>query len=329
MPSDTVKDIGEFGLIGRIAAALRHPRDRRIILDIGHDAAIVRAGRSFLAVTTDTVVEGTHFDLRFDRPFDIGYRAFAGAVSDLVPVNADPLCAVVSLALAPTTEQSVILAMMRGMHTAARTLDCPLVGGDTVRTQDGIVATVTIVGTRKKPNSPSRAGARPGDVIFVSGDLGGAVAALRLLQDAKRPFTLRSPLLRKRTRPQPRFDVMRAMRSRKITMTSAIDISDGLISELHHLAEMSMRMMVIDPSLVPCSASTARVARRFNSEPLAWALASGEEYQLLFTVQRADAPRVARIPDIRAIGYVARGTGVAAATTGRVVPLSPSGFTHF
>jgi thiamine-monophosphate kinase len=295
---------GEFALIAELSRELSRATPRHVELGIGDDAAVVRVGAERVVVTVDDQVEGVHFDWRWLTPSDVGYRALQAAASDLAAMGAAPLCAVASLQVPAEFPQSKLRLLARGQAQAARQLGCPVVGGNVTRGARLSIST-TVLGTAKKVLT--RGGARPGDELWVLGELGLARAGLLLHQSRLRvPTRLSRVASRARAawaRPSALLDAGQTLAGRA---RAAIDVSDGLAGDVRHLAEASGVRAVIDAAdlqrlLVP---GLAELGDLLGEPGTALALQGGEDYALLCAGPGARRPARARV-----VGRIERGRG--------------------
>jgi thiamine-monophosphate kinase len=295
---------GEFALIAELTRELSRGTPRQVELGIGDDAAVVRVGRERVVVTVDDQVEGVHFDLRWLTPSDVGYRALQAAASDLAAMGAAPLCAVASLQVPAEFPQAKLRLLARGQAQAARQLGCPVVGGNVTRGARLSIST-TVLGTAKKVLT--RGGARPGDALWVLGELGLARAGLLLHQSGLRvPPRLSRIASRARAawaRPRALLDAGRTLAGRA---RAAIDVSDGLAGDVRHLAEASGVQAIIHAAdlqrlLAP---GLAELGDLLGEPGTALALQGGEDYALLCAGPGARRPARARV-----VGRIERGRG--------------------
>lgn len=284
---------------------------------IGGDCAVldVPPGEK-LCVSTDSSIEGVHFRAGWLAPREIGYRATAAALSDLAAVGATPLAILIALS-APERWRGQVGEIAEGVGEAARIAGAAIVGGDTTASPDALALTVTVMGTSAAPMS--RAGARPGDRVYVSGTLGGSLAALRAFEAGDAP----APEYRERfARPMARIAEGRWLASHGAH--AAIDVSDGLVADLGHVAAASGVRLRIDLDLLPCARGVD--ARR--------AAESGEEYELAVVGREIDVAAFRRDTGtaLREIGVVVaaggEGAGVEVYREGARVDL-PRGYDHF
>lgn len=297
--------LGEFELIERYLSRLGAQRDD-VLLGVGDDAALLRPPAGLqLAMAADTIVEGVHFPPGLAAQ-DIGHRVLAVNLSDMAAMGAEPAWALLTLTL-PAAEPGWLRGFASGLHELARRHGTALVGGDT--TSGPLTATVAIAGFVPPGQALRRAGARPGDEVWVSGTPGDAAAGLALLQGRlQAPESVAEPLLRRFARPEPRVALGLVLRG---VATACIDVSDGLAGDLGKLCEASGVGAAVDSTRLPRSealraAADPEVARRF-------ALGGGDDYELLFTLPPGtDAAELERGAGLRLtrIGSIVAGYGV-------------------
>lgn len=299
-----VSEIGEFGLIARLAEAIgAHPPADQVV-GIGDDAAVWRAGETYLVATTDTLVEGVHFLSDLVPWTDLGWKALAVNVSDVAAMGAQPLFALVTLALPPTTVVAAVDALYAGLAECGRRFDVTVAGGDIVRAPS-LSVTVALIGRAESRNGRPlllrRDGARPGDVIAVTGTLGDSAAGLRRLRAGTSPA---DPLVQAHLRPHPPLALGRI--AARNGVACGIDISDGLLLDAGHLCTMSGLTAVLRAEAVPMSAA---LREAYPQEALALACTEGEDYQLLLTAPQAiiEALRAQTNVPITIIGQMSQG----------------------
>ena len=310
-----LRDLGEFGLIERVArAARRQPGSGAVVLGIGDDAAVLRPAKGEdLVVTTDALVEDVHFRFGTQSHRCIGRRALVANLSDLAAMGARPLGFVLALAAPPSLEVRVVDGLMAGVLTEAKQHRCPLVGGNLSRARQTAL-TITALGSVPRGRQLLRSAARPGDRIWVTGALGAV--ALELARVAAGQGVIRRV-------PVPRLRAGRAL-ARLAGIGACIDISDGLQEDLGHLLDSSGCSAEIDPAAVPLPPRFGAACRKLKLNPLELATTGGEDYELLFTVRRT-GPTGAQLR---------RRLGVAVTEIGRVVERrtpagSGGGWRHF
>jgi thiamine-monophosphate kinase len=338
----------EFDFIDRIRQrALNHPahitHHSSLSLGIGDDAAIIRqqAGRD-LVITTDLLVEEVDFRLGWTTPWLLGYKALAVSLSDIAAMGARPRYALLSIGI-PTDiwNSGFVDKLYDGFFSLAEKYRVALIGGDVSRTPERLVIDAIVLGDAPRDLAIKRSGARPGDHIFVTGELGGAAAGLRLLESGTRlrRKTSRSAhyhsierLLLRQLRPEPRV-AWGALLGQERLPTAMMDISDGLSSDLTHLCRSSGVGAIIDAERIPVDSSVVNLCGRRALDPLRLALDGGEDFELLFTIRPRDLrwlPRVTGSVPATYIGDVTSDAGRIRIREGsRVWSLKPGGFRHF
>jgi thiamine-monophosphate kinase len=321
--------LGEFELIARYFTRPVPSGRPDVALAVGDDCALLQpAPGEQWAVSTDTLVEGVHFLSTVD-PAVLGYKALAVNLSDLAACGAEPRCCFLALAL-PRVEEDWLQSFSDGLFALADAHGCVLAGGDTTRSSQGIVITMTVMGAVPRGQALLRSGAQPGDDIWVSGTLGDAAFGLALLQgEASADAADARSAIERLERPQPRVALGRALRG---VATSAIDVSDGLLGDLGHILERSKVGAHIEWGRVPRSEA---LLRRPDAQQQRWALQGGDDYELLFTApaqrrERVEACaaaagiQVSRIGEINATGRLAL-----LDVAGRSMDTVPRAFDHF
>ncbi len=331
-----LKETGEFGLIELIRKKI-YTRDKRVILNIGDDAAILRSsGSKLLVFTMDTLMEKVHFDLKYCSFKDVGWKSMSANLSDVAAMGGTPLAGLVSLGIPQGVKVEEIMALYSGMKTLCSSFRCPIVGGDVFFSKNALIITVALLGEVEKNRFKTRAGARAGDLIFVTGDLGGAEAGLKFLMkySGKKKHLFKSSATKKHLSPYPRIREAKLL-VRNLKISSMIDISDGLSSDLHHICEENAVGALIYADKIPISQETIRSCKLLNLSPLNTALSSGEEYELLFTLNPRDEKNLRKVVrgkfKISLIGkIVKKEKGVKILGQGdRLGDLKKTGYTHF
>jgi len=311
----TLRDLGEFALIDRIARQVdRHPASHDVALGIGDDAALLRlrSGEQ-LAVSTDAMVEGAHFRWDCDAPSALGRRALAAALSDLAAMGARPLGCTLALTAPPGLELRRLDAALRGFVDEAFARGCPLTGGNIARGRETSFTT-TVIGAVASGRALLRRGARPGDALVVTGTLGRAALARARARLRGRP---------NRDVPPDRLDVGRRL-VKLASRVACIDLSDGLAADLPHLLGRSLGAE-IDAAALPRARGFDAACARAGLDATDLLANGGEDYELLFSLPSALAE-----PD-----HLERRLGVAVSIIGRVVRqtgvrgLPTGGWRHF
>jgi thiamine-monophosphate kinase len=304
------RDLREAAVLGRIEEIAPRPRTRNsgLHLGIGDDAALFKATSGFDQILTcDWFLEGSHF-LRNKHPADaVGWKCLARAISDVAAMGGAPRCFLLSLALPASHTGLWLDEFLQGLHRAAKRFECELAGGDTTRRQD-ILINVAVVGEVRTHRAVLRSGARPGDVLFVSGRLGEAELGLRLIRKGKRLANASDPVLRKHLYPEPRLALGRWLAEKQLA-SAMMDLSDGLSTDLPRLCAASGVGARIEAVRIP-TVRTPKTGHGGKAARLDLALHGGDDYELLFTVP---GRKLNRIPSsqngtpITAIGEITNG----------------------
>lgn len=279
----------EDEIVRRLGAAGLPRRNRAagVRLGIGDDAALWAARPGYETVLTcDWFLEGTHF-LRGKHPPDsVGWKCLARAISDIAAMGGEPRCFLLSLALPVWATGEWLDGFLNGLWRAERRLGCVLAGGDTTRSSERVLINVTVIGEVRRGRAVRRFGAKPGDLIYVSGRLGEAELGLRRLRRAK-TVSARDPLLRKHLYPEPRLELGAWLSKNKLA-TAMMDLSDGLSTDLARLCGASGVGARVEAAQLP----TVRQPELGRAEGLRLALHGGDDYELLFTVARRNRKRI-------------------------------------
>ncbi len=314
-------DLGEFGFIERVRRLVASRKD--VEVGIGDDCAVVRVDGQRLLLTTDSLVEGVHFRRTWDRPAGLGRRAFAVNASDIAAMGGRPRYALLSLAVPKTALSDELTAMVRAFVDAAAESGCVLLGGNLTAASQWVIS-VTLIG--EPCGEPLlRSGARAGDLVYVSGTLGGAAYAREILLGRRSADNAATLPFR---RPTARLALGAAL-ARARMASAAIDVSDGLIQDLGHVCEASGVGAVVDAGRLPWARSLRKLA---PEKRLVHAMAGGEDYELVFTVPRAKAmrlPRVCADTPVTCIGEIVPGAKVRVIGTGGIRMSLVHGFDHF
>jgi len=308
--------VRERELIAAIGSVLGAGADAgQIVRGPGDDAAVVRA-RGYAVTSIDTLVDGVHFRFGQLTPSEIGHRAMASALSDLAAMACDPGEAYIALCLPDTLDHANALELTRGAHAVCGRHGATIAGGD-VSSSETLTVTVTVVGWAEDPGTlVGRDGARPGDLVAVTGALGGAGAGLALLDDPATGVALqartRAELHRRFARPEPRFGAARALR--ELGATAMIDVSDGIAADARHLAGASGVGLQLTLAELPRDEGVDAVAAALGADPTAFAATAGEDYELCACLPAsapallaADPELAARLGPISWIGLVRDG----------------------
>lgn len=312
-----VSSMGEFGLIEHLTSRFELKNNTR--KGVGDDAAVIIPTPGMeTVVSTDLLVEGVHFDLSYFPMKHLGYKSVVVNLSDIYAMNARPKQITVSVALSSRFSLEAMEELYAGIKLACDHYQVDMVGGDTSASKQGLIISVTAIGEAKPEDLVFRSGAKPNELLVVSGDLGGAYCGFQLLEREKRVY-LDNPalqpdlsghdyILERQLKPEARKDVTDILRSLDIQPTSMMDVSDGLSSECFHMAKASGTGITIYEDKIPIDPTTYNFARELDLDPTMCALSGGEDYELLFTVKQEDFPKLEHHPDFSIIGYVTEAT---------------------
>lgn len=322
-------DLGEFGLIDRIAAAIADKPSVKI--GIGDDAAAVEPAPGHLTLmTSDMLLEGVHFDLSLSDPRSLGRKSLAVNLSDLAAMGAKPKFYLLSLAIPQSLNLEFLDDFISGMMQCSDQFGVTLIGGDTCASKGGLAISVTAIGEQLPELVVRRSGARPGDLIFVTGTLGDSALGLELLRHGERA----EPLVSRHLDPEPRVTAGVALAEAGLA-TAMIDISDGLIADLGHILENSGVGAVVDLAALPLSNQYREMIMRFAEDCFSLALGGGEDYELVFTAPHLLKDRVfscmkACHVAVSMIGEITAGNRLAITTAdGSVYQPRHKGYNHF
>ncbi|MEE1021641.1 MAG: thiamine-phosphate kinase [Muribaculaceae bacterium] len=311
-----ISALGEFGLIERLTKdfPLRNPQT---VKGVGDDAAVLSFGGKEVLVTTDLLLEGIHFDLRYVPLKHLGYKSAIVNFSDVYAMNGTPRQITVSLGVSSRFTVEHIEELYAGIRLACEAYGVDLVGGDTSASVTGLVISITCLGEADKEDIVYRTGAKETDLICVSGDLGAAYMGLQLLERENRvaaqsgkdftpDFAGKEYILERQLKPEARKDIVEELRKAGIHPTSMMDVSDGLSSELLHICRNSGVGCRVYEDRIPIDYQTACMAEELNMNLVTAAMNGGEDYELLFTVPLADKEKVEKLEGVKMIGYVTK-----------------------
>ena len=310
-----ISTLGEFGLIRHLTESIII-RNESTLKGVGDDAAVMDYKDKQVLMTTDLLLEGIHFDLTYVPLKHLGYKSAVVNFSDIYAMNGTPRQITVSLGISKRFSIEDLEELYSGIRLACDVYGVDLVGGDTSASMTGLAISITCLGEGERGKGVYRSGARETDLICVSGDLGAAYMGLQLLEREKSvfkgekdftpDFAGKEYLLERQLKPEARKDIIEALRKADIVPTSMMDISDGLSSELLHIAKESHVGCHIYEERIPIDYQTAVMAEQFNMNLTTAALNGGEDYELLFTVPLADHDKVSEMKGISIIGYITK-----------------------
>lgn len=309
-----LSELGEFGLIERLTKNFVS-QNKSTIKSVGDDAAVIDYEGLQTVISTDLLVEGVHFDLTYTPLKHLGYKAVVVNLSDIYAMNALPEQITVSLALSNRFSVEAIEELYAGIEQACKFYNVDLVGGDTTSSLKGLIISITAVGKAKKEEIVYRNGAKVGDYICVSGNLGAAYVGLQVLNREKQVYLSNhemQPELKKhqyiigrQLKPEARKDIIAYLNDKGIKPTSMMDVSDGLSSEMMHITKQSGVGCLIYEANVPIHNDTYNQAIEFNIDPITCALNGGEDYELIFTINAEDEQLIdTELMDISVIGKI-------------------------
>lgn len=313
MEKQTLESLGEFGLIDRISENFQK-KSESTVKGIGDDAAVIDCGSKYQLITTDMLLEGVHFDLVYTPLKHLGYKAIAVNISDIAAMNGVPRHATVSLGLSNRFGLSDVDELYEGIKSACEDYNIDLIGGDTSSSRSGLVISVSVVGDVEKDKITYRSGANENDIVCVTGDLGAAYMGLQILEREKQEFLAnpamepkidnKSYVVGRQLKPESRTDIVFDLLEKGIVPTSMIDISDGLASDVLHLAKNSGKSFTIFFENIPIDNQTLETCADFNLNPVTSVINGGEDYELLMTISQADYEKIKDISEITPIGFV-------------------------
>ncbi len=337
--STPLSELGEFGLIDRLTAAveLKVPSTKH---GVGDDAAILDFGDSEVLISKDLLVEGVHFDLGYVPLKHLGYKAAVVNFSDIYAMNGTPSQLLVGMAVSSRFPVEALEEIYAGILLACSRYGVDLVGGDTTSSQSGLMLSVTAVGHVAKGKAVRRDGAQAGDLLVVTGDLGAAYMGLQVLEREKAAFQANPNLqpelqgheyvLERQLKPEARKDVAALLAELGVTPTSMMDVSDGLSSEILHLGTQSGVGCTIYEDKIPMDPQMMHLAEEFGINPITAVLNGGEDYELLFTMPISEFERIKSNPNLSPIGHMTEDKVFQMVTNaGQTVPLEAQGWKAF
>ena len=308
-----IASLGEFGLIDRLTEGIEI-KNKSPLRGVGDDAAVLTYPDTAVLVGSDMLVEGIHFDLTYVPLKHLGYKAAVVNFSDIYAMNGTPRQITVSLAVSKRFTVEHLEELYAGMRLACDVYGVDLVGGDTTSSRSGLIISITCIGDAPRDEVVYRDGARPTDLICVSGDLGAAYMGLQLLEREKvagmgnphfvPDFGGKEYLVERQLKPEARKDIVAELHKAGVRPTAMIDVSDGLSSELLHICKGSHTGCRVYEDRIPIDYQTAVMAEEVNMNLVTAAMNGGEDYELLFTVPLTDHDKVEKMPGVKVIGYI-------------------------
>jgi thiamine-monophosphate kinase len=307
-----ISALGEFGLIDHLTKN-NETKNASTIVSVGDDAAVIDQFGRQTVISTDLLLEGIHFDLSYTPLKHLGYKSIIVNLSDIYAMNATPTQVLISIGFSNRVSLEALDEFYAGVYAACEEHGVDLVGGDTSTSQKGLVISVTAIGEVAPDNFVRRSGAKPNDLICVSGELGGAFLGLTLLEREKKIFETtgaqpdlegQSYIVGRLLKPQARKDIIEYFAEADLKPSSMMDLSDGLSSDIMHICKESNTGCVLYEDKLPLNDDAKAFAYSLQLDPTACALSGGEDYELLFTVSQADYEKVKNNPAISTIGYI-------------------------
>ncbi len=308
-----LSELGEFKLIEHLTQHFKVTQ-KSTIKSIGDDAAVLNHGKKQIVVSTDLLVEGVHFDLSYVPLKHLGYKAIVVNLSDIYAMNATATQVTVSIAVSNRFPLEALEELYAGIETAAKLYNVDVVGGDTTSSTSGLIISVTAIGVVEKGNEVLRSGAKPNDLLVVTGDIGGAYMGLQVLEREKEVFKVNpnnqpdldmyTYIIERQLKPEARKDIVELLKELDVKPTSMIDISDGLSSEVMHLCKQSKVGVDVYEDKIPLDPQVISTCEEFNIDSTTIALNGGEDYELLMTISQEDFPKIKANPNMTVIGYM-------------------------
>ncbi len=312
-PKTDLEQLGEFGLIDTLTKDIKL-QHKSTLKGIGDDAAVLDFKDSKVVMTTDMLVEGVHFDLGFMPLKHVGYKAVMVNLSDVCAMNATPTQITVSIAVSNRFPLEALEELYSGIRLAAEIYKVDVVGGDTTSSTKGMIISITALGIADEKKITYRSGAKPTDLLVVSGDLGGAYMGLKVMQRENEVFKVNPNnqpdlepyqyIVERLLKPEARVDIVKLLSDLEVVPTSMIDISDGLSSEILHLCTHSKVGCDLYEEKLPLDPTVISVCEEFEVNSTTIALSGGDEYELLFTVAQKDYDKIKANPNLTVIGYM-------------------------
>ncbi len=307
-----ISSLGEFGLIDHLTQN-NETKNSSTILSVGDDAAVIDHFGRQTVISSDLLLEGIHFDLSYTPMKHLGYKAVVVNLSDIYAMNATPTQITLNIAFSNRFSLEALDEFYDGVYAACEKFNVDLIGGDTSTSKKGFIISITAIGEVAPDAYVTRSGAKPNDLICVSGELGGAFLGLTLLERERKIFEEtgaqpdlegQSYIVGRLLKPEARKDIIEYFAEQEIIPTSMMDISDGLSSELMHICKQSNVGCVLYEDKLPMADEMKEFAYKLQTDPTACALSGGEDYELLFTVPQTDYEKIRVNPSVSIIGYV-------------------------
>ena len=335
-----ISQLGEFGLIDHLTKKFK-VEQKSTIKGIGDDAAVLNFGNKKAVLTTDLLVEGVHFDLSYMPLKHLGYKAVMVNLSDVYAMNASASQITVSIALSNRFPLEAVEELYAGIELAAKNYNVDVVGGDTTSSVTGLIISISAIGVANEEDIVYRNGAKPNDLLVVTGDLGGAYMGLQILEREKEVFKVNpnnqpeldnySYIIERQLKPEARKDIVKLLNDLDVKPTAMIDISDGLSSEIIHICEQSKVGCDLYENKIPLDPQVISTCEEFKIDSTMIALSGGEDYELLMTISQKDFPKIKANPNLTVIGFMTeQSNGIHLVTRADTkIPLKAQGWNAF
>lgn len=335
-----LSELGEFGLIDHLTKQFEI-KHTSTVKSIGDDAAVLEFSNKQIVVTTDMLVEGVHFDLSYVPLKHLGYKSVIVNLSDVYAMNAQATQVTVSIAVSNRFPLEALEALYEGIALASKIYNIDVVGGDTTSSTSGLLISVTAIGEVNPEDTVYRTGAKPNDLLVVTGDLGGAYMGLQVLEREKEVFKVNpnnqpdldayTYIMERQLKPEARKDIVKLLKDLDVKPTSMIDVSDGLSSEILHICKASKVGCDLYEDKLPLDPQVISTCEEFNIDSTTVVLNGGEDYELLMTISQKDFPKIKANPNLTVIGYITdESVGANLVTRGDTkIPLQAQGWKNF
>ena len=308
-----IEKLGEFGLIDHLTKNFSI-QQKSTLKGIGDDAAVLDFKEKKVLVSSDQLIEGIHFDLSYMPLKHLGYKAAVVNLSDIYAMNGVATQLIVSLAVSNRFPLEALEEFYEGIALACTLYNVDLVGGDTTSSEKGLYISITAIGAADEADIVYRSGAKPNDLLVVSGDLGGAYMGLQVLQREKEVFKVNpnnqpdlepySYIVERQLKPEARIDIVKLLKELDVSPTSMIDISDGLSSEILHICNKSKVGCNVYEDKIPLDPTVITACEEFKLDSTLVALSGGEDYELLFTIDQKEFPKIKGNPNLTVVGHM-------------------------
>jgi len=334
-----ISELGEFGLIDHLTKNIKI-NNTSTKYGVGDDCAILEYGEKQVLASTDLLVENVHFDLSYVPLKHLGYKAVIVNLSDVYSMMGTATQITVSIALSNRFPIEAVEELYEGINLACKLYDVDLVGGDVTSSNLGLIISITVLGEVEKGKAVKRNGAKEGDLLVVTGDLGGAYLGLQVLEREKEVFKVNPNsqpdlsgydyIMERQLKPEARKDIPKLLRELGVQPTAMIDVSDGLSSEVLHICKQSKVGCNIYEEKIPLDPTMISTCEEFNLDTTTVALSGGEDYELLFTISASDYDKIKGNPSLTVIGHItdtSSGTNLVT-RAGESIAIKAQGWNH-